>query len=178
MENNHIEQQYRDSKDLCNYLMGKGEISFATYIDNTYKKILVLSAASFFESTISKLISEYANKVSGTDKRIVSLIEQKVVERQYHTLFDWNANNTNAFFKLFGDETKNKVRSQINADDQLKRAEKDFIELGRQRNLLVHKNFAEYDVNITVDEIYSKYKSACNFITYLFSVLDPSFLKN
>ena len=139
--------------------------------------MLVLSAASYFESKISELISKYAAKASGSDKRIVKLIESKVIERQYHTLFDWKANNTNTFWKLFGEETKESVRQKINGDEKLKTAEQCFIDLGRQRNLLVHENFAEFDVNITVEEIYKKYRQACNFISLIETVLDPSYLK-
>lgn len=177
MESERIERQYQDSKELYEYLIGKGEISFATYIDSVYKKVLVLSAASFFESTISKQISEYATKVSGADKRLVTLVQGKVIERQYHTLFDWNAKNTNSFWKLFGEQTKDKVRAQLAADLILKTGEEDFLSLGKQRNLLVHENFAEYDVNTTLEEIYIKYKSACNFVDYIAIVLEPSFLK-
>ena len=36
MESERIERQYQDSQELYNYLLGKGEISFATYIDNVY----------------------------------------------------------------------------------------------------------------------------------------------
>ena len=177
MESERIERQYQDSKELYNYLLGKGEVSFATYIDSVYKKVLVLSAASYFESKISELISKYATKASGSDKRIVKLIESKVIERQYHTLFQWEANNTNAFWKLFGEETKENVRQKINSDEKLRAAERCFIELGRQRNLLVHENFAEFDVNTTVGEIYGKYREACNFISLIETVLDPSYLK-
>lgn len=177
MESERIERQYQDSQELYNYLLGKGEVSFATYIDSVYKKVLVLSAASYFESRISELISKYATKASGADKRIVTLIESKVIERQYHTLFDWKANNTNAFWKLFGESTKDNVRQQINSDEDLKVAEQCFIDLGRQRNLLVHENFAEFDVNITVEEIYDKYRKACNFISLIETVLDPAYLK-
>lgn len=178
MESDRIERQYQDSKDLVEYLMGQGEVSFATYIDNVYKKVLVLSAASYFESIISKFISDYAIEASGPDKRIVTLIENKVIERQYHTLFNWESKNTNTFWGLFGENTKNKVRERFNADNQLKAAEQDFIELGRQRNLLVHENFAEYDVNITLEEIYTKYKSACEFVSFIATVLDPDYLKS
>lgn len=178
MESDRIERQYQDSKDLVAYLMGKGEVSFATYIDSVYKKVLVLSAASYFESIISKYISDYATKASGPDKRIVTLIENKVIERQYHTLFDWESKNTNKFWGLFGEETKSKVKERLNSDDHLKAAEQAFIELGRQRNLLVHENFSEYDVNTTVEEIYTKYKLACEFVSFIATVLDPAYLKS
>ena len=59
----------------------------------------------------------------------------------------------------------------------MKVAERSFIDLGRQRNLLVHENFAEFDVNITVEEIYNKYRKACKFISLIETVLDPAYLK-
>ena len=69
------------------------------------------------------------------------------------------------------------MREQLDANEHLKTAEQAFVELGRQRNLLVHENFAEYDVNTTVEEIYEKYKLACEFVSYIEKVLDPSFVK-
>lgn len=177
MESNRIERQYSDSKELFDYLMSKGEVSFATYINNVYKKVLVLSAASYFESAISSLIIQFANNASNKDKRVVKLIESKVIERQYHTLFDWNSKNTNTFWKLFGEETKAKVRSIIDNDKELKQAEQSFVSMGQLRNLLVHENFAEYDVNSTVEEIYSKYQSACAFVSFVNTALSLDFLK-
>lgn len=38
MENDRIERQYQDSKDLVAYLMEKSEVSFATYIDSVTRK--------------------------------------------------------------------------------------------------------------------------------------------
>lgn len=177
MENERIKGQYQDSKELYNYLIGKGEVSFATYINDVYKKVLVLSATSYFETKIADLISGYAKKVSESDERIVNLIKSKVIERQFYTLFDWNANNTNFFWKLFGEETKVSVRKKIDCDEKLGEAERCFIELVKQRNLLVHENFVEFDVNNTVEEIYEKYCQACNFISLIKTVLDPSYLK-
>ena len=101
-----------------------------------------------------------------------------MIERQYHTLFDWESKNTNKFWSLFGENTKGKVREQLNSDDHLKAAEQAFIELGRQRNLLVHENSAEYDVNTAVGEIYTKYKSACEFVSFIATVLDPAYLRS
>lgn len=91
---------------------------------------------------------------------------------------DTSKKNTNTFWGLFGEDTKSKVREQLNADEHLKATEQAFIELGRQRNLLVHENFAEYDVNTTVGEIYEKYKLACEFVSFIAAVLDPAYLKS
>lgn len=178
IESERIESQYKDAKDLYDYLMGKGEISFATYIDSVYKKVLVLSVASFFERFIGSCILDFTRVSSSKDYRVVKLVENKVIERQYHTLFDWKAKNTNTFWRLFGDDTKIKVRNKIKEDEVLQKAELDFIEIGELRNLLVHENFAEYDVNLTLEDIYSKYTSACFFVSQIQLVLQPDFLKS
>ena len=41
MESERIERQYQDSQELYNYLLSKGEVSFATYIDSVYKKVIL-----------------------------------------------------------------------------------------------------------------------------------------
>ena len=173
-----IEQQYQDEKDLYQYLMGKEEVSYATYVDSVYKKVLLLSAASYYESRISAIIINFARESSKTDQRLSVFIEKKMLERQYHTLFTWNGNNTNSFWALFGAETKDKVRKIINDNPELESAEKAFLELGDKRNQLVHQNFSEFDVNITIDEIYSKYVLASKFVELVATVLSHSFVSN
>lgn len=171
MKNECIDGQYREIRELYDYLMQNKEVSFAMDVQEHYKKILLLSAASLFESQISKIILDYSSYVSSGDERIVQLIKSKVIERQYHTLFDWKANNSNVFWKLYGEETKNKVRNEIDNNIELKKAEGNFMDLGKRRNLLVHENFSEYNMNITVDEIYKEYNSACTFVEYIRKIL-------
>lgn len=176
MESDRIQQQYQDEQELHQYLMDRDEISFASYIDNVYKKVLLLSAASYFEAVISDTIVSFAKNAASVDPRIAVLVEKKAVSRQYHTLFQWNQKNTNSFWGLFGEQTKKKVREMIDSSEEMRQAEADFLDLGNRRNLLVHENFSEHDVNITVDEIFGKYKSACKFIEFVPEVLRPSFL--
>lgn len=178
MQSDRIERQYKDEQELYRYLMDNNEISFASYIDEVYKKVLLLSAASYFESVISKTVINFAKDSTSIDHRVAVLVEKKAISRQYHTLFQWDSKNTNSFWGLFGEETKNSARKTINASEELRQAEKDFLELGQERNLLVHENFSEYGVNNTVDEIYKKYKSACKFIAFIPEVLKPTFLRD
>ncbi len=178
MESDRIERQYQDEQELHRYLMDSNEVSFASYIDDVYKKVLLLSAASYFESVISESVISFAKRAASIDHRIAVLVEKKAISRQYHTLFQWEGKNTNSFWGLFGEETKKKAREVIDASEEMKQSERDFLDLGRRRNLLVHENFSEYDVNITVDEIYKKYKSACKFIDFIPEVFKPTFLKD
>ncbi len=176
MQSDRIERQYQDEQDLHQYLMESNEISFASYIDDVYKKVLLLSAASYFESVISEAVIDFAKRAASVDSRIAVLVEKKAISRQYHTLFQWTQKNTNSFWGLFGEETKKKVRGIIDSSEEMKQAEIDFLDLGNRRNLLVHENFSEYDVNITVDEIYKKYQSACKFIAFIPEVFKTTFL--
>ena len=180
MKSERIDRQYADSQELCKYLMSEQEVSFANYVSDVYTKVLLLSAASYFESRISKILIEYAKKVSGSDKRIANLVEAKVVERQYHTLFNWKDRNTNSFWKLFGEDTKLSVREKIDKEDggELREAELSFLFIGNQRNMLVHENFAEFNFNHTAEEIYGEYEKACKFISFIELVLDPTYVKS
>ena len=176
MDEELIEQQYRDSRDLYEYLMSEKQISFAEYVNAVYAKVLLISVASFFEAEISRSILCYASQVvTKRDKRLIRLIEIKVIKRQYHTLFDWNASNANAFWNLFGDDVRYRIRQDIDSQENLKNAEKDFIFLGQQRNVLVHENFAKYNMNLTNEEIYKKYNSAKEFVRFVKKVLNPAY---
>ena len=84
MESARIERQYQDAKELYNYLMKSEEVSFASYIEGVYKKVLLLSAANFFEYEITSLIKKFAQKASKSDMRLVTLVEKKALARQYH----------------------------------------------------------------------------------------------
>ena len=163
-----IEMQYKDLSDLYDYLMKHDQVTFASDIKDVYKKVLLLSAASFFESEISTTLLQFAENACKGDKRLRHLIESKVIQRQYHTLFDWTAKNTNVFWRLFGNEEyARNVRKKLQERQELLDSEKAFLWIGERRNLLVHKNFAEYAIDDTSDEIYAKYRDACTFIDFI-----------
>lgn len=170
-----IERQYKDSEDIREYLMNQKEITFAEYVNGIYTKVLVVSIASYYEKRVIEALICYAQKSVGKDKRLVSLIEKKLANRQYHTFFAWDKKNTNMFWSLFGEEAKKRVRMEIDSNPMLKEAEENFISLGRERNRMVHENFVNFSSNYTKEEIYKMYKSANNFISFLEKFLDPCY---
>lgn len=152
--------------ELIDYCREHGQVSFEMYINNTYKKALLLSAASHFEFEISAAVHNFADIISKSNHEIISLVDNKAIKRQYHTYFKWDSNNANNFFGLFGDAFKQKMRLLIK-DQNLEDAESAFLKLGNQRNELVHCNYAEYQLNDTFEEIYAKYETACKFVDFL-----------
>ena len=166
MHSSKIEILKIEYDELMAFCRANGQVSFELYINNTYKKSLLLSVASYFEAKIIGIIHNYVHVLSKSDKKLIALIDNKVLNRQYHTLFDWDKNNTNKFWSLFGVEAKILVRDKIKNSD-LAEAELAFIIIGRERNNLVHRNYIEVNVNYTFEEIYAKYTIACKFVDFI-----------
>jgi len=70
------------------------EISLMADTDDEFRKVLVLSVASFFEKQITDAVARLA--VSTNSERVESLIRKKAISRQYHTYFSWTGNNANS----------------------------------------------------------------------------------
>jgi len=170
MLNARIETLKSEYSDLTQFLKDNNQISFVLYINDNYKKTLLLSVASYFETTITDTIVNYAKYCSNGDDKIVALIEGKTLKRQYHTLFNWESQNANTFLSLFGEKAKDSARKRLQEKDLLD-AEKAFLSLGSQRNKLVHRNYIETIIESTFEEIYSQYILACKFVQFIQEML-------
>ena len=147
------------------FLNEGGEVSLISNIDDEFRKVLVLSIGSFFESEITKAMHELAYKTQS--ERIANLIKAKAISRQYHTYFNWEGKNPNSFLALFGTTFKNAVSEEMQKNPSLHEGCRDFLKLGQRRNFLVHENFASAPMDRTLDEIQRMYKSALKFVAYL-----------
>ncbi|HLP60655.1 MAG TPA: HEPN domain-containing protein [Candidatus Deferrimicrobium sp.] len=156
---------------IRSYLEEKGEISLKTDSDNEFRKVLVLSISSYFESEITDALLNLARS-TGSDE-IVSLIRAKAISRQYHSLFAWDAKNINHFLKLLGESFKENVSAEISRDSRLDEGAKAFLKLGQKRNVLVHENFASVPIEWTTEEIAQLYKDASEFIQFLSQKISP-----
>ena len=135
------------------------------------RKVLVLSVASFFEQRITDAVARLA--ASTASKRIENLVRRKAISRQYHTYFNWDGSNANQFLSLFGSEFKDEVEAEIRQDASLEEGCKSFLRLGRERNRLVHTNFASAPLDSTLEEIGDSYRKALDFVEYLSERIQP-----
>jgi len=170
MQSNSIELLKKDYDELITFFKENRQLSFEISINDNYRKNLLLSAASFFEAEIVKIILEYAHVRTKYDEKLISFIDSKALTRQYHTLFDWEAKNCNRFFQWFGENTKTYARNRLQ-ENNFEESEKNFLKIGRNRNILVHKNFAEAIINDTFEDIYKQYQSACIFVELIKEIL-------
>jgi RiboL-PSP-HEPN len=166
-----IDKAYEDNALLIDYLSKKNELSLLRTVDDSFRKTLVLSAASLFEHQISDAIHNYCDRKSGSDPCILSLIRTKALKRQYFTYFDWDARRVGPFFSLLGDAIGDKLRADAKLEP-LKSSVDAFLELGFLRNSLVHQNFAGYVFDKTNEEVYALYQQASLFVEKVLEALN------
>lgn len=149
------------------FLLKNGQVSQAVDINEHYKKILLLSCASYYEKQITGVI-KYFVETKTSDVRIISFLDNKAIQRQYHTYFNWDqSNNINNFLGLFGPEFKETVSKEIKENDSLSKQVKAFLEIGAERNKMVHQNFLEYNLEKTFPEIVALHKEALGFVEFI-----------
>lgn len=184
---NPVDQLKNEYESLATYLKETQQISLLSDLNKNFRKILVLSAGSYFEHQITKVLSDFIREKSNNDERIINFLEKQAISKKYHQLFDWGdqdkpegfRKNVNAFWKLFGDEFKVQIDKDLKGHDHETMEESQvrqkiiasieaFIEIGHHRNILVHNNFAAYDYDQkTTEEIYQLFQKAEPFISYL-----------
>ena len=171
MNESRIDRLYSEGKALLDFLSEHKEYSFRNDADNVLKKNLLMAAASYFEKEIQNIILGFIAECSKNNILIVEFTKNKAIKRQYHTYFDWDAINANAFLGLFGKEFKDAVIKDVGGNEELKNSIKNFMELGQMRNMLTHNDFASYSLDKDMTEVYMMYKSARQFTDYLVSAL-------
>ncbi|MEW6380112.1 MAG: HEPN domain-containing protein [bacterium] len=164
MDKTIIDTLYEENQVLDEYLIRHDEISLRSNFDSNFRKTLLLSIASYFEYLIKNHILEFAEEQARAAEPLIEFLKNKAIERQYHTYFQWDARNANAFFGLFGSGFKDFMREEIAKDTELQASISAFVELGQVRNQLVHQNYATFPMDKTVQEIYDLYKKALLFV--------------
>ena len=155
-----------DYHELKGYLLENGQISLENNVENHLKKVMLLSCASYYETQIQEIIKSFVQRNS-TDDKVSNFVLNKAISRQYHTYFTWDGNNVNSFLGLFGEEFKKEVSAIISQDEVLKEQMKAFLQLGNERNKMVHENFLVYNLEKTFDEIIQMNEKSGKFVEFL-----------
>lgn len=161
-----VESLYKETSELDQFLMSQNELSLRVAADSNLRKSILLASASYFEREINELILEFVRSCTD-DEKIVNFIQKKALSRQYHTLFNWNGKNCNSFLGLFGEEFKKDFALKVSGNQNLELAIRDFLEIGRERNRMVHQDFGQFSLEKTSKEINEIHKSAKVFLLEL-----------
>lgn len=164
MESSIVERLHSEFRDLLVVLDDASEISLRSTADENFRKALLLAASSYFERIITGSVLSFVSSVSNGNPLVTNLVRNKAVSRQYHTWFNWDGKNANQFYGLFGKEFKTHMENRIDEDDDLDQAVRAFLEIGRDRNRLVHQDFGAFTLEKTSEEIFQLYRKAKQFV--------------
>jgi RiboL-PSP-HEPN len=166
-EKTAVDRLYREAVAIIEVLRQAREISLEVSSADYFRKALLLAAASHFEHRVCRCVVEFVNEKTGGSTRVESFVRNKAVARQYHTWFSWEASNANQFFGLFGSEFRSAMSDHVGRSDDMQKGIRAFLEVGNDRNRLVHQDFATFPMEKTLEEIYGLYLSALSFVDAL-----------
>lgn len=159
-----VARLHAEFRALADLLSGAGEPSLLVTADDCFRKALLLSAASHFETIVTEAIVRFFEESSSNNERVIEFVRRKALTRQYHTLFDWEAKNANRFFAFFGNACRTSFEEKCKTEPRFDAAMSAFLEVGRERNRLVHQNFGAFSLEKTAEEIFELYSSAEYFV--------------
>lgn len=70
-------------------------------------------------------------------------------------------------FWIFGDDFRSHMAKVVQNDVNLQKSIADFLEIGRERNRLVHQDYGSYFLEKTAEEIFALYASALVFVEFI-----------
>lgn len=166
-----VDRLYCEFQDIVGNL-GHTEVSLKVSAEEILQKSLLVAAASHFEREVKRHITNLVIKHSASNELLLEFVQNKAVERQFHTYFQWKASNANSFFGLFGDGFKAYMNERVKRDESYSEGIRAFLELERERNRLVHEDFGNFPLEKTSAEIFDLYRKACLFVNSIESSFD------
>jgi hypothetical protein len=162
-----IDRLYTEASDVIQLLQTNAQISLQISVADHFRKALLLLAASYFEERVCNVILDYIRERAKGSSLIENFVRNKAVARQYHSWFAWGESNANHFFGLFGSEFRTLMSGRVRAWPEMQVSIKAFLELGNERNRLVHQNYATFPMEKTLDEVYALYRDSRAFVDAL-----------
>ena len=161
-----VDRLFEESLSVVRVL-SPAEPSLAISASDNFRKSLVLAATSYFEHRVSTCVTDFIHERANGSSLVVAFVRNKAIARQYHTWFKWDESNANQFFGLFGTDFKHMMQDRVKGSDDLQLSIRAFLEMGNERNKLVHQDFASFSLEKTLEEIYSLYQHGLAFVDSL-----------
>lgn len=149
------------------------EPSIKSDLESLYSKAVAVSAASEFEEHVTQIVAN-AFDVRTTDPEFSKYLKDSLVVRKYFQFFDFKANNFNKLWSMFPPHAKTHCETLLKDNPLLDGRIRDFMAVNRERNRLVHQNFAAASPEYTVVEIFSLFQSGCEAVGLIESALQKS----
>lgn len=165
-----VDKMYEEFTRLDVLLTGN-DLSLGLSMKQHFSKTLLLAAASHFEARLTETVRDFSEaSLISRDHPLVGFVEQATA-RDYYRWFDWKGRNARSFFGLFGAKFAARAKEIVDDNTELGESIQAFLAIGRERNRLVHGDFARFSMNDTADQIYRRYSIARTFVDWVPEVL-------
>lgn len=168
-----VDRMYAEAAEVIKTLREIPEMSLHSAAADHFRKALLLAAASYFEQRISECVLLFVRERAAGSVLLENFVRTQAVLQRYHTWFAWDGNNANKFFSMFGDDFSLAMKQQVARSEEIQDSVRAFLEVGNERNKLVHQDYATFPMEMTLDEVYALYKRALPFVEVL-----PTELRN
>jgi hypothetical protein len=159
-----VDRLYSEFQQLVEHLNKAVEPSLCSTAEDNFSKSLLLAAASYFEDRLSTDLLSFVDEASNKNELVGEFVRTQAISRKYFSLFVWESGNANKFFSCFGSSFSTFMKDEVKSDENLAGAIKAFIEIGLERNRLVHQNFGTFTLEKTAEEIFALYRTAVGFV--------------
>lgn len=168
-----IEELYESLKDQELRILREIEIADLQALQRVWVKYLILAASSYFEAEIKAHITEFVSHVSNKNASVLKIIKKQLLARHYHTIIDWKEETKlSSFCNFFSIDINKCADSEVRI--RLEAEFTEFLNLGILRNDLIHKDLITFNVELTIEDVYKKYKSANGFVRYFPKMLEST----
>jgi len=162
-----VDRLYREASELLKDLEKGEKTSLYVSAADNLRKSLLLAAASYFEIRTCSIVIDFIRERAKGSILVEQFVRNKAVSRQFHTWFKWDDNNANHFYGLFGKSFRDAMDQRLKKSEELRDSVRSFLEIGSERNRLIHTDYATYPLEKTMEEIYKSYQSALPFLEIL-----------
>ena len=167
-----MDRLFQESASLVESVKQSSDISLRFFADEHLPKVLLLAVASHFEKRMTDAVMHFSEQCLAIDHPLVNLIKNKAVSRQYHQWFVWEGRNANKFFSLFGERFREYAKRSVGEDEELHQSVVSFLQLGLERNRLIHGDYVSFQMNKSRDDIYRLYNDASKFVDWFQRAVD------
>ena len=154
-----VDRLYSDFKLIIEQI-DVSEISLRNSTEDVFQKTLTVAIGTYFERRITDAVLDLVDK-SSNNTLATEFAWIKGIDKRYYSLFNWEDNNANSFYRLFGGDFRDYMKEYVKNNDEFGRAAKAFLELGNARNEVAH---TFNSVGKTAEEIYDLYRIALLFV--------------
>ena len=160
----YVERLWNELSDLEQYVP-QADAAVLLNTRSAFAKAMVLAAGNWLERRTVQTLLDFARSASSKET-LVLLVKRKVLDRQFHTLCNWESGQINSFFANFGSDFMGECKKVSADSDEVLRASLDFVELVAERNVLAHDSRISDEAQFTPLQVRTKFYNAAAWVSW------------